>query len=108
MRNAHSPGARARRDTRHIPIVVVSGTDTSDLNPADSAAVLQKPVDANMLIDAIDGAIRLRRDLAPPGPPRLNLPDSPTGSVLVNNAFPNWLNAEELLAVVETCLRERP
>ncbi len=51
---------RANRDTRHIPIVVVSGNDTSDLKPADFAAILQKPVDPGTLIDAITSAIRLR------------------------------------------------
>ena len=51
---------RAARHTRQIPIVIVTGTDTSDLNPADFAALLQKPVDPNALIDAVHHAIRVR------------------------------------------------
>lgn len=55
----------ANREGRHIPIVVVSGTDTSDLNAADFAAVLQKPLDPNTLINAIDSAVRVRRGAVP-------------------------------------------
>ena len=50
---------RANRSTRQIPIVVVSGTDTSDLKPGDFAAILQKPVDPSALIDAVNKAVRL-------------------------------------------------
>ena len=53
---------RARPETRQIPIVVVSGTDTSDLKPGDVAAILQKPIDPDALIDAIAGALRLPRN----------------------------------------------
>ena len=50
---------RASRNTRQIPIVVVSGTDTSDLKPGDFAAILQKPVDPGALIDAVNTAVGL-------------------------------------------------
>lgn len=48
-------------DTQHIPIVVVSGTDTSDLNPDDFACVLNKPISADALILAVQNCVR------PPG-----------------------------------------
>lgn len=51
---------RARKETARIPIVIVSGTDTSDLNRADFAAVLQKPVDPTELVAAVDSAVRVR------------------------------------------------
>ena len=44
--------------TRHIPIVVVSGTDTSDLDPADFACVLTKPIIADPLIAAVQNCLR--------------------------------------------------
>lgn len=48
-------------DTRHIPIVVVSGMDTSDLDPKDFACVLNKPIDAVALVDAIENCLRRPR-----------------------------------------------
>jgi CheY-like chemotaxis protein len=51
---------RARPETRRIPIVIVSGTDTSDLNPSDFASVLQKPIAAEVLLEAVGGALRKR------------------------------------------------
>ena len=45
-------------ETRHIPIVVVSGMDTSDLNPKDFACVLNKPIDADALIVAVKKCLR--------------------------------------------------
>jgi CheY-like chemotaxis protein len=45
-------------DTQHIPIVVVSGTDTSDLNPEDFACVLNKPISAEALILAVQHCLR--------------------------------------------------
>ncbi len=52
---------RAGPDTQHIPIVVVSGNDTSDLDPADFACVLKKPVGPDALIDAVQNCLRRRR-----------------------------------------------
>lgn len=45
-------------DTQHIPIVVVSGTDTSDLDPEDFACVLNKPISADALILAVQDCLR--------------------------------------------------
>ncbi len=47
-------------DTRDIPIVVVSGTDTSDLDPADFACVMHKPINADALIRAVQNCVRRR------------------------------------------------
>ena len=47
----------ARRDTREIPILVVSGTDTEDLNPEDFACILRKPVNADELVRAVQRCI---------------------------------------------------
>jgi CheY-like chemotaxis protein len=48
-------------ETRHIPIVVVSGTDTSDLDPDDFACVLNKPIDIDALIVAVQNCLRRPR-----------------------------------------------
>jgi CheY-like chemotaxis protein len=56
---------RSRRETRRIPIVIVSGTDTSDLNQAEFAAVLQKPVLPEVLLQAVEDALRGARRPAP-------------------------------------------
>ena len=45
-------------ETKHIPIVVVSGTDISDLNPDDFACVLRKPISADVLLTAVQNSIR--------------------------------------------------
>ena len=59
---------RSRAETRDIPIVVVSGTDTSDLNQSDFVAILRKPVDADALVGAVGEAVsRLRRAAIQPG-----------------------------------------
>jgi CheY-like chemotaxis protein len=54
---------RSAPDTMHIPIVVVSGSDTSDLEPDDFACVLNKPVDAEALVLAVENSLRRRRRL---------------------------------------------
>lgn len=51
----------ARSDTSRIPIVVVSGTDVSDLNPSDFSSVLQKPVHPDAVISAVESGIRRAR-----------------------------------------------
>jgi CheY-like chemotaxis protein len=45
-------------DTKHIPIVVVSGSDTSDLDPDDFACVLSKPISADALVVAVENSLR--------------------------------------------------
>lgn len=51
---------KAHRDTRDIPIIVVSGTDTSDLDEADFACILRKPLHPENLIAALEGCIGKR------------------------------------------------
>jgi CheY-like chemotaxis protein len=53
---------RAHAGTRDIPIVVVTGdTDVSDLNPAELACVLHKPVTDIALIEAVERCLSRRR-----------------------------------------------
>jgi two-component system, OmpR family, phosphate regulon response regulator PhoB len=40
-------------ETRHIPIIVVSGQDTSALNLDDFACILQKPISTDQLVAAL-------------------------------------------------------
>ena len=44
---------RGREDTRDIPIVIVTGCDTSDLNPEDFACILRKPLDPQTIVSAV-------------------------------------------------------
>ena len=48
----------AHVDTRRIPIVIVTGSDTSDLDPRDFACILRKPVDPQALITAVERCLR--------------------------------------------------
>jgi CheY-like chemotaxis protein len=43
--------------TRHVPIVIVSGNDVSDLNPRDFAGILQKPINAETLVLAVEHSL---------------------------------------------------
>ncbi len=43
--------------TRHIPIVVVSGTDTRDLDPDDFACMLRKPIAPQELLEALESCL---------------------------------------------------
>ena len=51
---------KSRAETRSIPIMVVSGTETRDLNPADFACVMRKPITAEELIAAVEDCLRQR------------------------------------------------
>jgi CheY-like chemotaxis protein len=51
---------KAHPETRHVPIVVVSGTDTRGLDPADFACVLRKPVSAEVLLEAVERCLQNR------------------------------------------------
>ncbi len=51
----------ARPETSRIPIVVVSGGDTSDINPNDVACVLRKPVTAETMVSAVESSLRSPR-----------------------------------------------
>ena len=44
---------KARPETRDLPIIVVSGHDVSDLNEAEFACVLRKPLDPESLVAAV-------------------------------------------------------
>jgi len=49
---------KAHSDTEQIPIVVVTGTDTSDLDAKAFACVLRKPINVDALVAAVDECIR--------------------------------------------------
>jgi DNA-binding response OmpR family regulator len=49
---------KARADTKLIPILIVTGNDASDLNPADFACILHKPVALETLMDAVRHCIK--------------------------------------------------
>jgi CheY-like chemotaxis protein len=55
----------SRAETRHIPILVVTGTDTQNLRLADFYDLLTKPVDADTLIAAVDRGLRAADQLRP-------------------------------------------
>ena len=50
----------SRVETRRVPIVVVSGTETRDLSLADFACVIRKPITAEELIAAVEKCLRDR------------------------------------------------
>ena len=52
---------KARPNTSGIPVVVVSGTDMSDLNPKDFSSMLMKPIQPDTLVWAVDNSIRRAR-----------------------------------------------
>ena len=49
---------RAHPDTQHIPIVIVSGKDTSAIDPKDVACILRKPISTDELIAAVQRCMR--------------------------------------------------
>jgi DNA-binding response OmpR family regulator len=49
---------RANPQTQHIPVLIVSGTDTSDLDPNQFACVLKKPIDPDALVAAVQQCVR--------------------------------------------------
>jgi len=48
---------KAHLQTRNVPILVVTGTDTRELDAAEFAFVFRKPVSGATLIRAIDAAV---------------------------------------------------
>jgi CheY-like chemotaxis protein len=52
---------KAHPKTHDIPVIVVSGTDTSDLDPNDFACVLKKPISIDSLIHAVQNCLRRPR-----------------------------------------------
>ena len=58
---------KARPDTSSIPIVVVSGTDVSDLKESEYASVLKKPIHPEAVVYAVDKCVkRASRATRPP------------------------------------------
>ena len=49
---------RSHSETSGIPVIVVTGTDTSDLNPDDSTCILHKPVSISALIENVERCLR--------------------------------------------------
>jgi DNA-binding response OmpR family regulator len=49
---------RAHAGTQDIPVIVVTGTDTSDLNPDQFSCILRKPIDPDTLVDAVQKCVR--------------------------------------------------
>jgi len=49
---------KARPDTRDIPVIVVSGTDMTDVDAKDFAYVCRKPCDPDRLVQAVDQCMR--------------------------------------------------
>jgi two-component system OmpR family response regulator len=49
---------RAHPQTQDIPVIVVTGTDTSDLNPDQFAGILRKPIDPDALVQAVQKCVR--------------------------------------------------
>lgn len=49
---------RSRPETSHIPIVVVTGGDTGDLNAAEFACILHKPITGAALVEAVARCLR--------------------------------------------------
>jgi hypothetical protein len=48
---------RGNAATRHIPVIVVTGTDTANLDRSEFACVLEKPVSADELVDAVHNCL---------------------------------------------------
>jgi DNA-binding response OmpR family regulator len=48
----------SRGDMRRIPIVIVTGGDTADLDPRDFACILRKPIDPQLLVSAVRDCLR--------------------------------------------------
>ena len=52
---------RAHEHTRDIPVIVVSGGDTSDLQTPEFACIFKKPLNPDSLLSAIEACLRRRR-----------------------------------------------
>jgi DNA-binding response OmpR family regulator len=51
---------KSNPDTSGIPVIVVTGGDTTDLNEADFACILHKPVNPDNLLSALQNCVRRR------------------------------------------------
>jgi CheY-like chemotaxis protein len=52
---------QARGETRHIPIVIVTGSDVLGFSPDEVACVLRKPIDPDALVAAVEKCLKARR-----------------------------------------------
>lgn len=52
---------KTRRETRDIPVIVVSGTDMSDLDAEEFASLLPKPIAPDALVRSVEIAVRRAR-----------------------------------------------
>ena len=48
----------SRADTAGVPVVVVTGTDARDLDEADFACILRKPIHPEVLVYVIENCLR--------------------------------------------------
>ena len=55
---------RARPETQHIPVVVVSGADVRSLDRAEFRYILRKPIQPETLLFAVDTSLRRARRLS--------------------------------------------
>ena len=56
--HAVSRELRAHSHTNQIPVIVVTGTDISDLSSDHFSCILRKPIDPDALVDAVDQCVR--------------------------------------------------
>jgi DNA-binding response OmpR family regulator len=49
---------KAHQHTQEIPVIVVTGTDTSDLSPDHFTCILRKPIDPDALVDAVQQSFK--------------------------------------------------
>jgi CheY-like chemotaxis protein len=54
---------RARPETRHIPVVVVTGTDASSLERSEFIRVLSKPVSPDVVVNAVELSVKKKAGL---------------------------------------------
>ena len=52
---------KAHHQTKDIPVIVVSGHDTSDLQESEFACIFKKPLNLDTLLSAIEDCTRWRR-----------------------------------------------
>ena len=58
----------AHAETRHVPTLVITGTDTRELNPAEFTCVRQKPLTADALLEAVEACLVAARSMQSPPP----------------------------------------
>ena len=56
---------RSDRHRRDVPIVVVTGSETGDLDPSHFARVLRKPIDPETLVEQVEKCTRRGRGRRP-------------------------------------------